>query len=862
MKKNVIASVAKQPLVVISAACLLVACGDTVENVYQSGMEVVASADDLPKCSKDNEDEQIIVKDEASIRICIAGDWVALEGVDGDYACKTEELKDGSGLKIVCNGDSIGVVLNGSDGKDGKSGKDGKDGDDGEDGKDAVLPNDTLEVDSERVAVSLDSLAGYSQKGPFLKGSTVYLYELSDGRTLKQTNGNFTSIITRDDGRYKFTARDLASQYAMIVVEGYYRNEVTGKPSNASIRLRAITDMRKRSDANINLLTHLEFDRVYYLVTREKKSVKQAKAQAQKEILKAFHIDTTDIKFSAEDLDVFGKTDADAALLAISVLLQGDGSETDLSVLLTEIANDMETDGKWDGENADSIKAAIADWAATADTAGRLDSVFNYVKGWGLGGGNVPDFKKFVRNFWYTENKLGACGDSKNPLGTVKEVSNENSRHYYAKSYGDTEKTDVRFICDSTSRLWRPAINIEKDTATWGVVDEGTVLVGQINRNLVYVFQDNHWRRGTEMDRLLKKKDGSYDACLKEDMISDTTYEGFYYWCKPNVDGAVLGWTQTDAVFNETYEYLGECKEGGEYSDGRLLPGLRLETYTYFVCDDGSFRRADKLKEVALNKGCTSYNRNTHDSLGVWHSSFTCTADGWVFDPTNVITDTRDALGRRYKTIKLGEMYVMAENLNFATDSSFCYGNISTNCSRYGRLYAASDAYCNHLTGHDREECMDYMHDPSKINDYLGMDGYIQGVCPIGWHIPNRKETEWIVNRYTAKELKSSSLWNNFNGASGNGSDRYGFNALPAGYGRISTSGAKPELLYGDLGSNTYFWTTYADGPAIMVIRLSNDNNLANHFGGDLHDEEMPGLMSVRCIMDEDFWYKLTMVNQ
>ena len=47
MKKNVIASVAKQPLAVISAACLLVACGDTVENVYQSGMEVVASADDL-----------------------------------------------------------------------------------------------------------------------------------------------------------------------------------------------------------------------------------------------------------------------------------------------------------------------------------------------------------------------------------------------------------------------------------------------------------------------------------------------------------------------------------------------------------------------------------------------------------------------------------------------------------------------------------------------------------------------------------------------------------------------------------------------------------------------------------------------
>ena len=135
----------------IPASIFLAACGDTVENVYQSGMEVVASAEDLPKCTKDNEDEQVIVKDEASIRICIDGNWVALDGVDGDFACKTEELKDGSGLKIVCNGDSIGVVLN------------GEKGDSGKDGKDAVLPNDSLEADSERVAISLDSLVGVTQ---------------------------------------------------------------------------------------------------------------------------------------------------------------------------------------------------------------------------------------------------------------------------------------------------------------------------------------------------------------------------------------------------------------------------------------------------------------------------------------------------------------------------------------------------------------------------------------------------------------------------------------------------------------------------------------------------------------------------
>ena len=208
MKRLVLSSFA-------TAAFLLSACGDTIENINQTGMEVFADAKDLPKCTDGNEGDIAFVKKDNSMRACVDGEWIAStsEGSSpADFSCKTEELKDKSGLKVVCNGDSIGVVLNGSDGKDGKPGEkgaDGKDGEDGEDGKDAVLPQDTLEADSERVAISLDSLVGFTQKGPFLKGSTVYLYELSDGRTLKQTNGNFTSNITQDNGRYKFLARDL-----------------------------------------------------------------------------------------------------------------------------------------------------------------------------------------------------------------------------------------------------------------------------------------------------------------------------------------------------------------------------------------------------------------------------------------------------------------------------------------------------------------------------------------------------------------------------------------------------------------------------------------------------------------------------
>ena len=419
------------PLAFASAA-LFFACGDTVENVTeinQTGMNVVDSVKELPKCTDDNEGERAVVKGETVIRVCVDGDWVAMTSDDSrnsDFSCTTEELKDKSGIKIVCNGDSVGVVLNGFDGKDGEKGKDG------EDGKDAVLPSDSLENDSEKVAISLDSLVGYTQKGPFLKGSTVYLYELSDGRTLKQTNGNFTSKITRDDGRYKFTARDLVSQYAMLAVDGFYRNEVTGQRSDASLRLTALTDMRKRSSANVNLLTHLEFDRVYHLVTRgdstdKKLTVKQAKRQAQKEILKQFHIEL-DSATDAEDMDVFGSSDADAALLAVSILLQGDSGTADLSVLLTEISNDIAEFGEWKN---DSAKAAIADWVFFKD----LFFFRKNVEGWGLNGGHeIGDFENVIEHFIMETYDVKNCGKEDN--GKERTVKNK-----YSKIDGQT------FVC-------------------------------------------------------------------------------------------------------------------------------------------------------------------------------------------------------------------------------------------------------------------------------------------------------------------------------------------------------------------------------------------------------------------------------
>ena len=443
-KQNVFSFISPCKGVIIACfvAALFAACGDTVENntINQTGMDIVASEDDLPKCTGDDEGDIVYVKEDKSTRLCVDGEWSVtnLEDLNVDFSCKTQELKDKSGLKIVCNGDSIGVVLNGAKGDKGDAGANGEQGIQGDKGDTGVGCSvaeqtdstvtvkcgeksfdlkfggnggaddaDTLELDSEKIAISLDTLSGLSQKGPFLKGSMVYLYELSDGRTLKQTNGNFTSEITSDDGRYSFQSRDLVSQYALIVVDGKYRNEVTGKPTTTNIKLQAYTNMLTRKSANVNLLTHLEKNRVFYLVTKKGMTVRAAKKQAQAEIFKQFHIDTTGFKSESEDLDVFGKTDADAALLAISILLQGEDDETALSVLLTEISGDMEKDGLWNEGEAAAVKAKIADWAMVADLGGFLVKIGDNVTNWGLG--EAPNFEKFIRNYWMRENGVEDC---------------------------------------------------------------------------------------------------------------------------------------------------------------------------------------------------------------------------------------------------------------------------------------------------------------------------------------------------------------------------------------------------------------------------------------------------------------------
>ncbi len=273
----------------------------------------------------------------------------------------------------------------------------------------------SAKMDAEEHKIEDKSISGVSQKGPFVKGSTVTAYELDGSKSLLQTGRSFSGTISQDDGRFNMSNVSLQSSFVRLSVNGYYRNEVTGERSASPITLNAVTDLYARNTVNVNLLTHLEYDRVAQLLREGGGTldIKKVKKQAEKEIFNAFHFDVSDFGYS-EDLDVFGKTEADAALLGISILLQGNRSEAELTELLAELSSDFE-DGKWDDAEK---KAEIADWAFENEFQRKLADYRSNVEGWGLST-TVPDFEKYIHNFWTTE-KLGLCTvDNEGKIGKL-----------------------------------------------------------------------------------------------------------------------------------------------------------------------------------------------------------------------------------------------------------------------------------------------------------------------------------------------------------------------------------------------------------------------------------------------------------
>jgi uncharacterized protein (TIGR02145 family) len=168
-----------------------------------------------------------------------------------------------------------------------------------------------------------------------------------------------------------------------------------------------------------------------------------------------------------------------------------------------------------------------------------------------------------------------------------------------------------------------------------------------------------------------------------------------------------------------------------------------------------------------------------------------------------IFTDPRD--GNIYKTVKIGTQTWMAENLNYECEGSIIYDDYLPNAAKYGRLYAWEAAI---------------------------------KACPDGWHLPTNDEWQTLVNfvgcTELAEELKARHGWNDCNQKSGNGTDAYGFAAMPGGY-----------CDYGNFclaGSYGYWWT------GSELSRYFAYGWLVSYRIGATYDFDKLYGLSVRCL--------------
>jgi uncharacterized protein (TIGR02145 family) len=169
-------------------------------------------------------------------------------------------------------------------------------------------------------------------------------------------------------------------------------------------------------------------------------------------------------------------------------------------------------------------------------------------------------------------------------------------------------------------------------------------------------------------------------------------------------------------------------------------------------------------------------------------------------------TDSRD--NKTYKAVKIASQIWMAENLNYAASGSECYDKKPANCTKYGRLYnwdAAMEA------------------------------------CPSGWHLPSRGEYE-ALDKYVGgekvagKKLKARGGWSN----NGNGTDEFGFAALPGGLGYADGSFG----YVGDYG----IWCSASEYNSGAYLRDMGYSRDSVNWGSYSYSKSY--LFSVRCLQD------------
>ncbi len=178
---------------------------------------------------------------------------------------------------------------------------------------------------------------------------------------------------------------------------------------------------------------------------------------------------------------------------------------------------------------------------------------------------------------------------------------------------------------------------------------------------------------------------------------------------------------------------------------------------------------------------------------------------------SGTFTDSRD--GKTYRAVKIGKQTWMAQNLDYAAEGSICYEDEPENCKKYGRLYNWKTAMT---------------------------------ACPKGWHLPSLFEWNELVDtagsETAGKKLKSTSGWSDIGGVSGNGTDEYGFKALPNIWSNVAAWWTSTMNGEEENGSGcSYYRIIFGNGDDVEEKNCDFD---------EYQEENWSSTFAVRCLKD------------
>ena len=380
------------------------------------------------------------------------------------------------------------------------------------------------------------------------------------------------------------------------------------------------------------------------------------------------------------------------------------------------------------------------------------------------------------------------------------------------------------------SEIWRDAEEIEYDTYDYdrAWVDdpnsvEGDIRTGAVTGWKVYVYMNVEgrmkWRVADIVEaqlggcvvrrdtvgyaRAICLEGGTIDACGSHLVNLNLSFSEGYYICK-NTDA--LNEFKWEWVLANEYEY--DTYKLPHDTTGRVLKGR--VTNGYYVWNGDKFEKVEGL-DVAVGHICSERNIDQVFKYVVGNESpkvYKCLNSGWKqvdgsFSAHERMGYVIDADGNKDSVMAANSQIWMPKNLDIVVDSSYCYDDESK-CAKCGRLYTWNAA---------------------------------KNACPEGWHLPDAKEWQTLINEVDFDALVTESGWGI--SMSLHGSDEYGFMAFPAGF-RESDGTYDTDFRY------AYFWSSTEDDngkPYCFEFYYFSSIKQISRF-------EKDDALSVRCVLD------------